>query len=713
LTMAQWIGKRYNSPGYGLLFGFLSLLLITFIVLICVGMTKVLSKALNAGEIYVLIGLVVFVFGYMMFGGANSMVYTNTIQAVLMLVVAFILLTSGYEHFSQGVHGFLDKLAAIDPLLVQWVNPSSFLFRDYFEIVFCNLVVGIAIVCQPHIITKSLLLKSESDVNRYLATGILVEAVFFAVVFTGLYARLSFPDLTVDGEPLKMDGIIPAYVVKEFPVAVGLVVIMGLLSAGLSTLEGLIQSVSTTITSDIIEPLAGHRLGGAGQGRNRKLVTINKVVIILLGVVSILFSYNQLVNPSLSVGIFAQNGVYAYFSAAFVPVLFGIFLRDAPRAAPIGATLAAVVVHFGMYYGRIGGYMQAEVRNPAVAATFAILISLAAGLAIYFITRSRQKSSEELRKAAAVSLTSQETPPTAPSAPDEGLNEQAEMQTSITAPYPPQSIRLSDGMEISYIDQGRGRQTLLLVHGLASNYKAWYKLIGRLRQQYRCIALDLPGYGASSRPAHPVSIQYFAARVNEFVEKMKLKNVTLVGHSMGGQTSIAAALQKPGNFRQLALVAPAGFETFNRGAKEWIRAIYKPALLKVAPEEQVINNIKANFYRFPADARFLIDERLALRRSKDFDYYCQLIPQCVVSMLDEPVFHRLAELQLPTLVIYGEKDQLIPNRMINPTLSTKLVARNGAKQIHNSRLALIPECGHFAQWECADEVADAISGFVG
>ncbi|MCB0680219.1 MAG: sodium:solute symporter, partial [Saprospiraceae bacterium] len=48
LTMAQWMGKRYESKGYSIFFGFLSLLLITFIVLICVGMTKVMAKALNA-----------------------------------------------------------------------------------------------------------------------------------------------------------------------------------------------------------------------------------------------------------------------------------------------------------------------------------------------------------------------------------------------------------------------------------------------------------------------------------------------------------------------------------------------------------------------------------------------------------------------------------------------------------------------------------------
>lgn len=386
LTMAQWIGKRYQHKGYALFFAFLSLLLITFIVLICVGMTKVLSAALDVSEWWVLVVMVAFVFGYMMFGGANSMVYTNTIQALLMLVVAVILLGSGYEHFRGGVMQFVDKLAAIDPNLTKAVNPGSLLFRDYFEVVFCNFIVGIAVVCQPHIITKSMLLQSDKDVNRYLIISIAVEILFFLVVLAGLYARIMFPDLTTGGQSIKMDSIMTTYVVQEFPVYVGLLVILGLLSAGLSTLEGLIQSLSTTLTSDIIDPLGGAWLG-EGEKRAARLVRINKGVIVGLAVIAIVLSNQQLQHPNLSVGIFAQNGVYAYFSAAFVPVILGIYAPRASVWAPVAATLTAVVVHFGAYYGGWSWYLQGEVRNPAVAATYAILSSLTVGLITYYLTR--------------------------------------------------------------------------------------------------------------------------------------------------------------------------------------------------------------------------------------------------------------------------------------------------------------------------------------
>jgi sodium/pantothenate symporter len=349
-----------------------------------------------------MIGIIVFIFGYMMFGGANSMVYTNTVQAVIMIVVAVILLTSGYEHFSGGINSFFDKLYKIDPDLTILTNSNSPLFRDFFEIILCQFIVGVAVVCQPHIITKSLLLKSDKDVNKFLIVSVVVEVLFFLVVFAGFYARLTFPDLIIDGVPLKNDGIIPAYVVKIFAdgtisVAVGLLVVLGLISAGMSTLEGLIQSLSSTITSDIIKPIWGKKIKS-----DKGYIVVNRITIILLAIVAGFMSYDQLINPKLSVGILAQNGVYAFFSAAFIPILFGIFFKNVKLIAPLSASIVALVVHFGIYYflpflvteygfefGFFTKYLIGAVRNPAIASASAIVFSTLTGLIIHFANKNK------------------------------------------------------------------------------------------------------------------------------------------------------------------------------------------------------------------------------------------------------------------------------------------------------------------------------------
>lgn len=381
LTMAQWIGKRYDSKGLTLFFAILSLLLITFIVLICVGLTQIISKSLNLEPFYVLMGLITFVFGYTMFGGANSMVYTNTVQAIIMFIVAIILLASGSDYFSNGIDGFVSLLNEIDPNLTKPTNEASFLFRDYFEIIVCQIIIGIAIVCQPHIITKTLFLKSEKSVNQYLTVAIACMIFFFLVVIVGLYARITFPDLSYEGTPLKMDELVSAYVVKTFTAGVGVIIVAGLISAGLSTLEALIQSLSTTITTDLIS--------GLMPEKNFNMVALNKVVIIVLAIISFFLSYDQIVDPNVSVGIFAQNGVYAYFAAAFVPVLFGIYFKKVSKNAVFIASFSAVAIHFIVYYGRITPYMQEPVNNPGVSAAIAVVASFIIGNSLYLVSRKR------------------------------------------------------------------------------------------------------------------------------------------------------------------------------------------------------------------------------------------------------------------------------------------------------------------------------------
>lgn len=407
MTLASWLGSRYNSKSFSLFIAFMSALLITFIVLILVAITKVLSQAINANEVWTLFFVIVFVFGYMMFGGANSMVYTNTIQAVIMVIVAVVLLSSGYPYLKDGLFVFFDRLRAIDPGLMNTSYPSSPLFRSLFEIAVVQIIVGAAVVVQPHIITKSLLLKKESDVNRYLISAVIIQGLFYSVVIAGLYARLTFPDLTSEGKALGIDGIIPAYVVKVFSqgwvaISIGLLVIMGLISAGLSTIEGLIQSLSTTITSDIIKPLFGRHI----QNEN-KYIPINRFVIFGMAVIAFFASREQLLRPNFSVAIFAQNGVYSFFSINFMPIVFGIFLKDVARKTAIISSLTALIAYFMVYYlfpwlisqqgmslGYFDLYFSGKTQNPAIAAAFAITVSVISGLFVHYFVFKKTSTSQ-------------------------------------------------------------------------------------------------------------------------------------------------------------------------------------------------------------------------------------------------------------------------------------------------------------------------------
>ena len=98
----------------------------------------------------------------------------------------------------------------------------------------------------------------------------------------------------------------------------------------MSTLEGLIQSLSIILTNDLVANV--HDAATGRQLSDRFLFLLNRAVIAALALLSFALAWWQLVAPNLSVILFAQLGVYAYFAAAFVPVLFGTFLDDVPLA---------------------------------------------------------------------------------------------------------------------------------------------------------------------------------------------------------------------------------------------------------------------------------------------------------------------------------------------------------------------------------------------
>jgi len=364
LTVPQWLGERYESRPLTIFFAVVSMLQITFLVLIVTALALVLMSVLQIGMWPALLMVVVFTFGYILFGGASLHVWSNSVQAITMLIVAVILVISGAGLFADGLGGFFAQLDAVAPHFGSVTNPSSLLFRDLFEVVVANFVIGLAIIMQPHIISKSLYLRSERDVNTYLATAMVAGTVFTAVLLVGLYARLSL------GADLPPDRVVATYITTTFAPGLRAFIMLGVLAAGFSTLEGVILALSTIFGNDFFGSVARAR-GVASEHLRAQLLQVGRIFLVVLAPITLLLAYRQIVSPSLSVAIFAQNGVYGLFAATFAPVLFGIFSKRSSAVLAFFAATVALVVHFGMYYGGITHYHN----NPAVPATCALAIS--------------------------------------------------------------------------------------------------------------------------------------------------------------------------------------------------------------------------------------------------------------------------------------------------------------------------------------------------
>ncbi|MEM1115634.1 MAG: sodium:solute symporter [Bacteroidota bacterium] len=377
LTVPHWIADRYGSRALRFLFAGLSLLLVTFLVLIVVGLTLVLSNVLALPTAGAMAIVILIPLAYVTLGGASAHTLTTSVQAVIMIVVALMLVGSGLS-LVTGEPGLLARLGEIDPLLAAPVNPESLLFRDVFEVFVANFFVGIAVIVQPHVMSKALYLRDERDVNVYLGVGFVALILFFSVLAVGLFARV-----TLGGDLLPPDQVVPTYLVEQFGPVARSIVTVGLVAAGFSTLEGLLVALSTIVANDVYKPLARSR-GVADADADRRAITLSKAFLIALAPIVALLSWGQIVEPNLSVAILAQNGVYGLFAATFVPILFGVFVPRVTTAGVTAAAVAALLVHFGMYYGEVGPYWN----NPAVPATFALITSAAvAGLSLLVARR--------------------------------------------------------------------------------------------------------------------------------------------------------------------------------------------------------------------------------------------------------------------------------------------------------------------------------------
>ena len=373
LTIPQWIGARYESKGLRLFFAVISLSLVSFIVLIAVAIALTLFSLLGLNDInsttWIVVGIMAFVFSYTLLGGANTSTYTNALQALVMLVVGLILIGSGYEHFTTG-EGLFARLSTIDPGLASFTNPKSLYFRNFFEVFFCNFLVGLAIVCQPHILGKSLLLKDDSQIKKYLAVAIVAGTVFVSVMLVGLYARVSLDKL------VAVDRVVPTYIAANFSSGIQVLISIGLLCAGISTLEGLLLALSAIFSSDIyltLRPLNPE----TREEDLKKALRFGRVALVIVGVGCVALSVWQLNNPTGgSVAIFAQYGVYLLFTATFLPIACGLFLPRVTTSLVTAGVIASTACYFiPAIIHKVAPQAPffSMANNPAVLATCGII----------------------------------------------------------------------------------------------------------------------------------------------------------------------------------------------------------------------------------------------------------------------------------------------------------------------------------------------------
>ena len=278
--------------------------------------------------------------------------------------------------------------------------------------------------------------------------------------------------------------------------------------------------------------------------------------------------------------------------------------------------------------------------------------------------------------------------------------ERAELAKRYGAP-PAQSIAV-DGLTVYYKDSGpKNAPVLLFLHGFGSSLQTWDDWSAKLDPQYRVIRLDLPGFGLTgAHPAQDYSEATDVAILTHFVDKLGLNQFSVIGHSMGGKMAWSLAASQPDRVQALVLMAPDGFpEVKDIGSKPYEVPAIMGLIQYFLPKYLVQKSMEPAF----ADPHML-NEALVNR------YYDMLrAPGVRGAILDrsnqtiytDPV-PRLQKIRAPTLLLWGEQDQMIPSSN----------AQSYAGVLLNSSTIVVPKLGHLLQEEQPDTGLAALKQFL-
>ncbi len=240
----------------------------------------------------------------------------------------------------------------------------------------------------------------------------------------------------------------------------------------------------------------------------------------------------------------------------------------------------------------------------------------------------------------------------------------------------------------------------ILIHGWSSSSFTWAPVVPVLSRRYRCIAVDLPGFGKSPAPKQPPTIAGYADMIASLIEQVSERPVLLLGHSMGGQINTTLALRHPMLVERMVLLNPALSGRLSTRVNlllaphvlserfrimEWLLYIlaktpldYTDHLLKPSNFAERAQVSETDYQRIRADARRHGQGRVRAA--------------CYGAMLKGDLRGQLGRVEAPALVIWGAEDNIVPLRDAGAV----------AEEWADADLRLIPNAGHWPQFEQTD-----------
>jgi len=279
----------------------------------------------------------------------------------------------------------------------------------------------------------------------------------------------------------------------------------------------------------------------------------------------------------------------------------------------------------------------------------------------------------------------------------------------------PPLLRLHDvrvqGARISCLTAGHGPRHAILIHGLGGAKSSFFETVAALSPEHTVHAIDLPGFGASSKPLASYGFEFFARHVLRLMDALAIDRADLVGNSLGGRVALEVGMRAPSRVRSLSLLAPSLAFRSGRGMVPLVRLL-RPEL-GALPSVMRHGLVSGGFWRMiahpdrvdPALADIAADEFLRTHRSAAARVaFYAAARQIYLEAPHGPggFWGRLELLRPPALFIWGEEDRLVPIGF----------SRHVATTLPEARQVVLPECGHVPQVELPERTHGLLREFL-
>lgn len=368
LSLPDWLGDYYDSDFVRVGSGLIMLFNIFYIAAQFTAGAQIFSTMLGFNYYMGLIFIAVIVVGYVFAGGSYADVYTDAVQAIIMVITGVIVFISGIFIFGDGsmtkaFQKITENLAAQDGNLVKIINTESGNYYSLY-VIGAIFIIQFAFSSQPQLFNKVLSLKNPNDLRKMIITYMVAALLCLLVLFGGFYARAAIPSIEL------ADLALLEYVTWGMPAFLAAIVGVVILAASLSTTDGIFVVISTVFANDIYRKFLVRRgyIKADEEKTNKVALSISRWTVLFVGVIS----FVVVLNPPEFMADLMWIGIAGVSSGTMGPLLYAVFVRK--KAAARAAEISMVVGLLSYLIIYFGGFEESIMASGAWATIIGVVI---------------------------------------------------------------------------------------------------------------------------------------------------------------------------------------------------------------------------------------------------------------------------------------------------------------------------------------------------